>query len=81
MSRHFLRVLTGKSPTRDVLKNLGIIQEDGCVLCNSAAETIRHLFFACPFAAYLWQLCRLKLGITIQMGSLIEAVEFFFFLF
>lgn len=26
-------------------------------------ETIVHLFFACSFNAYIWELCRLKMGL------------------
>ena len=57
------RALQGKLLTRDFLPSLGIADTNICVLCNSAAESIHHLFSACPFSAYFWSLCRLKLRI------------------
>ena len=43
------------------LVRFGIIQSASCVLCNVGQETTDHLFFECPFSAYLLTLCRLKL--------------------
>lgn len=31
-------------------------------LCESDPETAEHLFFKCLYSAYIWELCRLKLG-------------------
>lgn len=42
------------------------------VLCMQATETIDNLYFQCPYSAYLWELSRLKLGLTTATGSLIE---------
>ena len=44
--------------------SLWIIQDRTCVLCISVPEDITHLFFSCQFSAYIWSLCKLKLGIT-----------------
>jgi len=65
-----LRALQGKLLTRVFLTSLGIADNNICVLCNSADETIEHLFFECPFSAYLWSLCRLKLKISEPIGTL-----------
>jgi len=71
MSVCFLRALKSKLLTRDFLKSLNISDSDECVLCNTTQESIAHLFFACPFSAYLWALCRLKLGLNDStIGSL-----------
>ena len=36
-------------------------------------ESIQHLYFECPFSAYLWSLCILKLGLTCaNIGTLQE---------
>ena len=37
-----------------------------------ALETVHHLYFECSFSSYIWQLCKLKLGINDgHMGDLI----------
>jgi len=41
-----------------------------CVLCSSGQENIQHLFFQCPYSAYIWTLCRLKLGIPCSIETL-----------
>jgi len=39
-------------------------------------EPMQHLFFACPFASYIWTLCKLKLKMNTPVLSLSEeAVE------
>jgi len=76
MSCCLLKALKGRLPTRSRLKTFGIINEDSCVLCNEATETIDHLFFECPFTAYLWSLSRLKLGLYLpEMRNLIQEAE------
>ena len=72
MSLRLLRVVAGKLLTRSFLKELGIMQADQCVLCKASTEILAHLFFECPFTSYLWQLYRLKLGITVQSMGLIQ---------
>ena len=72
MTMCLIRVLHGKLLTRHFLKNIGIITEDHCLLCMTAAESIDHLFFHCPYSAYIWQLCKLKLGLLIPMENLHE---------
>jgi len=69
-----VRAIQGKLLTRHFLKNLGITQDNYCVLCLGSVETIDHLYFQCPFSAYLWRLSRLKLGITSATGSLLDEV-------
>ena len=53
MSVCLLRVLNSKLFTKDFLKSLNITDSDACVLCYTSQESIAHLFFACPFSAYL----------------------------
>jgi len=52
--------------TADRLKN-SIIDQD---LCHLESETIHHLFFSCPYSAYIWSLCKLKLRINPSIHSL-----------
>jgi len=59
-----LRALPNKLLTRSFLSAIGVAQADTCTLCMSASETRDHLFLSCPFSAYLWTLCKLKLGIS-----------------
>jgi len=66
------KVLQGKLLTRQFLKGLGITQEDHCVLCIQDTETVDHLFFSCSFSAYLWQLCKLKLGFNPSISNLVD---------
>ena len=72
MSLHLLRALHGKLRTKHILKGIGVIQEDTCQLCHLSVETLEHLFFQCPFSAYIWTLCRLKLGMVSPIGNLHE---------
>jgi len=59
-----LRALQSKLFTRDYLKSLGIIDADMCVLYKVNQGSIHHLFFECPFSAYIWSPCKLKLGLA-----------------
>ena len=65
-----LRVLKNRLLTRDRLYNFGITQQTQCVLCNSGIESIKPFFFECPFAAYLWTLCKLMLKPSPNIKSL-----------
>jgi len=67
-----LRALHGKLLTRDFLQSIGVSDTVSCVLCGTGQESIQHLFFTCPYSAYLWTLCRLKLGLTGTIGTLEE---------
>ena len=76
MSMCCLRALKGNLPTKSFLKTLGIIDNDLCVLCKQFIENIQHQVFECPSSAYIWRLCKLKLGILDQsMGSLVEEAK------
>jgi len=65
-----LRALNVKLLARDLLMSIGVSDTDICVLCGSAEESVQHLFFVCPFSAYLWALCGLKLGILGSISTL-----------
>lgn len=41
--------------TRKKLKQRGCIQEEECVLCNSAIEEVDHLLFSCSFSKAVWE--------------------------
>jgi len=60
--------------TRDFLQSIGVFDTISCVLCGTGQESIQHLFFTCPCSAYLWTLCRLKLGLIGTIGTLEEAL-------
>ncbi|XP_020243282.1 uncharacterized protein LOC109821509 [Asparagus officinalis] len=61
MSCCLLKSLLNRLSTRDRLYRFGIISTEVCVLCIDGKESIDHLFFQCPFSAYIWKLCKLKL--------------------
>lgn len=44
-----------KLMTRDRLFQWGCVSDDQCVLCNSATESIEHLFFECSFGNAIWR--------------------------
>jgi len=67
-----LRALHSKLLTRDFLKSIGVTDIDTGVLCHAAQESIQYLYFECPFSAYLWSLCKLKLGLT---GKIIGTLQ------
>jgi hypothetical protein len=50
------QLLLDRVPTRDNLHQRGVVGADGisCPLCAAAAETPRHLFLHCHFAAGVW---------------------------
>ena len=62
MSCFLLKGLLDRLPTRSKLLQFGIIKTDGCVLCSANSETRKHLFLKCVYSAYIWALCKLKLG-------------------
>jgi hypothetical protein len=70
MSCCLLKALYDKLPTRARLHRFGIINFSHCVLCDTSCETRDHLFFECPFSAYIWTVCKLKLKLNTPMGNL-----------
>ncbi|XP_020255476.1 uncharacterized protein LOC109832542 [Asparagus officinalis] len=58
-----IKSLYNRLATRDRLSRFGITSADECVLCSGGIESRDHLFFQCPFSAYIWKLCKLKLQI------------------
>ena len=43
-------------------KSFSIPDQDACVPCCNEPETVHHLFFSCPYPAFIWSFCKLKLG-------------------
>ena len=64
MGACLLRFLQLKLLTRNFLKSFGIADSDVCFLCHKDQDNIQHLFFKCHFSAYIWSLCKLKLGLN-----------------
>ncbi|XP_020249238.1 uncharacterized protein LOC109826627 [Asparagus officinalis] len=56
-----LKSLLNRLATRDRLFRFGITSTEDCVLCTGMKESRDHLFFQCPFSAYIWKLCKMKL--------------------
>jgi len=75
MSICLLRAIHGKLLTKYFLKTIGLIHEEQCSLCSNATETIDHLFFQCPFSAYVWQLSMLELGLHSTLGTLYDEAQ------
>ena len=67
-----LRAIHNKLLTRDKLIFIGSIDSDICPLCLLAQKSRDHLFFSCPYAAYIWSLCKLKLELDGIIGSFLE---------
>jgi len=72
MSLCLLRAIHNKLLIRDKLTTIGVIDSADCLLCLAANESKYHLFFSCPYSAYLWSLCQLKLNLDPTILSLIE---------
>ena len=72
MSICLIRAIHNKLLTRDKLLSIGIVDSDTCPLCLFGQESRNHLFFACPYSAYIWSLCRLKLGLDATINSFLE---------
>ncbi|KAL0362182.1 UNVERIFIED_CONTAM: hypothetical protein Scaly_1173400 [Sesamum calycinum] len=59
--------------TRD---RLAFLHEDpSCSLCINSKESAKHLFFECPFSAYVWSHIRQWFGITRRMSTRLSAVK------
>ena len=61
--------------TRDRFSNFGITQQVQCVMCHTGLESIHHLFFECPYAAYIWSLCKLKLTLNTTISNMEEEAK------
>ncbi|XP_020266403.1 uncharacterized protein LOC109841891 [Asparagus officinalis] len=56
-----IKCIYNRMATRDRLSKFGITSVEDCVLCSGEKESRDHLFFQCPFTAFIWKLCKLKL--------------------
>ncbi|XP_020250145.1 uncharacterized protein LOC109827551 [Asparagus officinalis] len=72
-----LKSLYNRLATRDRLFRFGIISAVECVLCSGGIESRDHLYFQCPYSAYIWKLCKLKLQLdaTVTNDLRNEALE------
>ncbi|XP_077226384.1 uncharacterized protein LOC143862957 [Tasmannia lanceolata] len=50
------QALQDKMSTRDNLHFLGPNHDRSCLLCNSASESVNHIFFNCSYSAWIWRL-------------------------
>src|SRR4051812_1495595 len=60
------RFILGRLPTRDQLKNRGILVDDRdycCVLCFNVMDSSNHLFELCPYTIIIWYKVGVWLGI------------------
>ncbi|CAN1343104.1 hypothetical protein LINPERPRIM_LOCUS39677 [Linum perenne] len=57
------QVAHGSISTIDNLVRRGFQLPNRCVLCESEAETIRHLFFECSFAVQVWSYLSSRLSL------------------
>ncbi|XP_074266100.1 uncharacterized protein LOC141588565 [Silene latifolia] len=56
---------------KDKLFLLGIISDDVCFLCGSAAENHKHLFTQCCYTRQLFRMLSLKLNICLPVANLL----------
>lgn len=63
MSLCMYKAVLNQLSTKDIMVNRGYEINPICILCNEELETRDHLFFQCPYAAYPWVKCCLKLGL------------------
>lgn len=60
-----LRALNNKLLIFDNLNTRQILVESSiCTLYGSLPKIMAHLFFSCLYSGYVWELCRLKLGMN-----------------
>lgn len=57
-------VIRGRVLTVDNLKKRGMILVNRCQLCESAEETLKHLFLECEITERIWHYFRHSAGIT-----------------
>ena len=60
--------------TKDNVKHIDI--DKNCVLCGTAAESIKHLFFDCNFSSNVWNQVRIWLNIKRLMSTLCSALKY-----
>lgn len=53
-------IIHNRLPTRQYLHHIGILLDDRCKICNSAQESINHIFLNCPNVHSMWA----QLGLT-----------------
>lgn len=56
--------ILNRYPTRDRLQRWGHQTPATCLLCNSAAESRDHLFFACPLSWNMWSILAPRCGLN-----------------
>ncbi|XP_030498001.1 uncharacterized protein LOC115713654 [Cannabis sativa] len=69
------RVLAGCIPVKE---NIAFIKDKGCVLCEEGKESLKHVFWDCPFARALWFSGMFPVVNARSTGSdLMELIHFF----
>ncbi|KAJ6839458.1 uncharacterized protein M6B38_314970 [Iris pallida] len=73
------KLLLGRLLTRDRLSSFGVAVPDPiCVLCSSAPESIRHLFFECDVTWHIWSEQSRVLGVCASgrnIGDIIPVIR------
>ncbi|CAA7024003.1 unnamed protein product [Microthlaspi erraticum] len=57
--------LLNRNPTMDRMSSWGFEMEGTCLLCGANRETRDHLFFECPFSAFVWERLMIQLDLCI----------------
>ena len=61
--------------TKDRMLRFNLTQDDICVLCCTSVETVKHLYFECPFSKYCLQQVKLWLGWRTSKGDIMELIR------
>ncbi|KAK9723994.1 hypothetical protein RND81_05G039800 [Saponaria officinalis] len=64
-----------KLSTIDNICARGIVMVNRCVLCKSALESVRHLFFGCDYSSYVWHHLLVWLGFNRRAWALSRELE------
>ncbi|KAL8486433.1 hypothetical protein ACS0TY_023210 [Phlomoides rotata] len=69
---HAWRVIKERLPTTTNLhrrRSLPVGADLNCVFCRNSTETVRHVFFECPFAYSVWMGCLSWIGVATALPS------------
>ena len=69
------RAILGKIPTEEAVRKRGLSLASRCYLCNSACETVEHIFLQCNFASALWKWFETTFATQVDRSSVLSTLK------
>ncbi|XP_057248100.1 uncharacterized protein LOC130590136 [Beta vulgaris subsp. vulgaris] len=69
-------MLHGRLNIKTRLYQWGVVKDKHCPICNTADETLEHLFFTCDYSKAIWSRCLqlINVNITSDLATIISTV-------